>query len=133
MLPIAQWLGGECESELGSLVIAETKEIERRSSTCEAELGSRVTAATEAVGIQTLMLEAGFGKLPIVISTDNKVAYDPMKKLGPGKLRHVQLRRWYLQDAIRYGIVPLRRVPGEKTLQRHMENVNARKAKKAEK
>ena len=112
-------------------------------SSCEAELGSLVTAATEAIGIQSLTFKAGFGKLPTIIATDSKAAYDSMKKLGPGKLKHVQLRWWYLQDAVRYGIIQLRRVPGEdnrsdvltkavgrKTLLRHMANANAKKAEK---
>ena len=64
-------------------------------SSCEAELGSLVTAATEAVGIQSLLFEAGFGKLPIVIAIDSKAAHDSMKKLGPGKMKHVQLRWWF--------------------------------------
>ena len=79
---------------------------------------------------------AGFvelSPLPITNHTDSKAPFDGLEKAGPGKLKHVQLRWWYLQDAVRDMIVNLKKIHGvdnrsdvltkavdKTTLQRHM-------------
>ena len=82
-------------------------------SSREAELGAIVTAACEAIGCQNTFEELGMGQLDVVISTDSKAAYDGLKKNGPGKMKHVQLKWWYLQDAIRHKMIYMKKIPGE--------------------
>ena len=87
------------------------------------------------LAMDQINVESGFGKVPIIISTDSKAAYDSLKKSGPGRLKYVELR-W--QDAVRNQVISLKKIPGEtnrwdsltnavdrQTLSKHMSGLNA--------
>jgi hypothetical protein len=81
-------------------------------SSAEAELGSAVTAAAEALFIQKLWRALGY-EVRINMYIDSKACLDHLRKLGLGKLKHIQIRSHYLQQLIREKSLYIFKIPGE--------------------
>jgi len=79
-------------------------------STCEAELQSIVSGVGEGLFVQSLLVEMNFAKPSLTICTDSKAAYDGLRKLGVGRIKHVALRSLYVQELVTKGVVVLRKI-----------------------
>ena len=80
-------------------------------SSGEAEYYACTKVAAEALGIQSLAADLGW-VLPIVIFIDASAAKSVASRIGLGKLRHLEVKYLWLQEAGRKGRFVLRKVRG---------------------
>ena len=79
-------------------------------SSTEAELQAIVSGVGEGVFVQSLITELGFSKPSLIVCTDSKGAYDNLKRLGVGRIKHVALRSLFVQELVHNNTVSLRKV-----------------------
>lgn len=84
-------------------------------SSGEAELYAMVEGVTRAKGLLCLAWELGFKGLENVIQmgTDSSAARSFVHRRGLGRMRHLQLRDFWLQKEVREGRLIVEKIPGE--------------------
>ena len=81
-------------------------------SSGEAEYYALVRAASEALGMQSLMRDMGWdAKISLLV--DSSAAKSIASRTGLGKLRHVEIKFLWLQEAVRKKKVVLSKVRGD--------------------
>jgi hypothetical protein len=81
-------------------------------STCEAELVALNAVACEAKAIAALLTEIGEIDVKIRLLCDSSSAILLMNKVGPGRLRHVETRKLWLQQEVESRRITIEHVPG---------------------
>jgi hypothetical protein len=69
-------------------------------SSCEAELGALSTGGQEGLFVQHLLGELGH-EAELILYTDSSSALSTTYKRGVGRMRHLETRRLWLQDAVK--------------------------------
>ena len=80
-------------------------------SSAEAELYALTKGASQALGIMALLEDFGFTTRS-VLHTDAGAAIGIVRRVGIGKLRHLNVRYLWLQDHLRSGQMDLHKVAG---------------------
>ena len=80
-------------------------------SSAEAELYGMEKAPVDAMGFQSLLNDLGV-KTEIVLHGGSSAAMAMAGRSGIGKTKHVQIKYFWLQDAVKEKRVRLERVPG---------------------
>ena len=75
-------------------------------SSGEAEFYSVVKAAAEGLGVQALACDLGW-ELGVRVLTDSSAAKSICSRRGVGKLRHVEVRFFWIQEAVRRGRIQM--------------------------
>ena len=70
-------------------------------SSAEAELAAINQGAQEGLFLQAVMEEVGFGKIPVRVYSDSSAARAISHRSGAGKLKHVEIKQFWIQDLIR--------------------------------
>ena len=83
-------------------------------SSAEAEYYAMVEEATRGIGLQTMLRELGVEIAIIVMSTDSSAAKLFASKRGLGKIRHIEVKELWLQEAVCRGRIKLRKIDGAK-------------------
>ena len=85
-------------------------------SVCEAEYYAVVDGATRALGMQTAAEELGIssGDIVIEVATDSSGAKSFASRRGTGRIRHIEVRWLWLQQAVAEGRFRMRKVLGAK-------------------
>ena len=83
-------------------------------SSAEAEFGGVVRGAGQGLGYQALLKDLGVS-VPLRVWTDSSAAVGICQRQGLGKLRHLDAKTLWVQQAVRTGRVDLRKVHGERT------------------
>ncbi len=91
----------------------------RALSVGEAEYAAMVTGAAEGLGMQALMEDLGW-ETEVVIKTDSSTAKAVASRRGLGKLRHVEVRMLWVQDAVKRGRIKLKKVGGNQNPADHL-------------
>ena len=81
-------------------------------STCEAELVALNAVACEAKAIVALLTEIGEVDVKVRLLCDSSSAILLMNKVGPGRLRHVETRKLWLQQEVESKRITIEHVPG---------------------
>ena len=83
-------------------------------SVCEAEYYALVEGATRALGMQTAARELGIISNDIVVdvATDSSGAKSFASRRGTGRIRHIEVKWLWLQQAVAEGKFRLRKIPG---------------------
>ena len=82
-------------------------------SSGEAEFAGVIRGAGQGLGYQALLADLGV-QLPLRVWADSSAAIGTCSRQGLGKLRHLDTRTLWIQQAVRTGRLDLRKVPGEK-------------------
>ena len=93
-------------------------------SSGEAEYYALVTGAAEALGVQALAAELGW-TMSVRLWTDSTASISVASRRGLGKLRHVELRLLWLQDALKEGRLKIMKVPGLLNVADHLTKTKA--------
>jgi hypothetical protein len=73
-----------------------------------------VEAATRSFGLRSMLSELGIEVgSPIQLYSDSSAARSFASRKGLGRMRHLEVRHLWLQDAVASQKVQVRRVPGE--------------------
>ena len=80
-------------------------------SSGEAELGSLTRGAAQGIGLRSIANDLGLD-YAIKIHTDATAAMGMSRRLGVGKIRHLDTGLLWIQDKVRSGDVGLCKVPG---------------------
>ena len=80
-------------------------------SSGEAEYYAMVRAAAEALGMQSIMRELGW-EADIRIWVDSSAAKSMASRIGLGKVRHMEVKFLWLQEAVKSKTIEVREVPG---------------------
>ena len=83
-------------------------------SSAEAEYYAMVEGSTRGIGLQTLLKEMGVKIGILVLSTDSSAAKSFASRRGLGKLRHIEVKELWLQEAVCRGRITLRKIEGSK-------------------
>ena len=85
-------------------------------SSCEAEYYAVVDGASRALGMQTAAKELGIdvGVLSVEIATDSRGAKSFASRRGSGRIRHVEVKWLWLQQAVADGRFRMTKVAGSK-------------------
>ena len=83
----------------------------RALSVGEAEYYALVTGCKEGLGMQSLLRDMGW-EAEVVIWSDSSTAKGVAARRGLGKMRHVELRYLWVQEAVKRGRVRLEKVRG---------------------
>ena len=83
-------------------------------SVAEAEYYAIIEGATRCLGLQTMLREMGVDVSIVVISTDSASAKSFASKRGLGKMRHIEVKDLWLQEAVCRGRVKLAKIEGTK-------------------
>ena len=83
-------------------------------SSCEAEYYALVDGASRALGVQAAAKELGIAveDLTIEAATDSSAAKSYASRRGAGRVRHVEVRQLWLQQAVADGKFRLVKIPG---------------------
>ena len=81
-------------------------------SSGEAEYYSMVRGTVEGIGLQTLAKDLGWD-LELRLFVDSSAAKSIASRKGLGKVRHLEVRHLWLQQAVREKKVALRKVEGK--------------------
>ena len=83
-------------------------------SSCEAEYHALVDGAARVLGMQAAGRELGIVAEEVVVeaATDSKAAKSYASRRGAGKIRHIEVRQLWLQQAVAEGRFKLIRVDG---------------------
>ena len=79
----------------------------------EAEYYSLVKAAAEGLGIQSVMNDLGWG-VKVRIWVDSATAKSVASRIGMGKIRHMEVKFLWVQEAVKLRRVEVRKIPGVK-------------------
>ena len=84
-------------------------------SSAEAEYYAMVEGMTRAKGLRNMAEEVGvhLGGVPITLYTDSTAAKSFASRRGVGRMRHIETRALWLQEAVNRKEVLLKKVPGE--------------------
>ena len=91
----------------------------RALSVGEAEYAAMVSGAAEGLGLQALMVDLGW-ETEVIIKTDSSTAKAVASRRGLGKMRHVEVRLLWVQEAVKKGRIRLKKVDGETNLADHL-------------
>ena len=80
-------------------------------SSAEAELYALVGTAVEALGVQALMNDMGW-EPRVRIWIDSAAAKSIASRTGLGKVRHVEVKYLWIQEAVKVGRVVVAKIPG---------------------
>ena len=80
-------------------------------SSCEAELYGLCSGSAEGLWIQALLSELSI-PVSLTVWTDSASALALLHKCGPGRLKHVELRAFWLQESVRDKRLCVRKVLG---------------------
>ena len=83
-------------------------------SVAEAEYYAIIEGATRCLGLQTMLKEMGVEVGVLVVNTDSASAKSYASKRGLGKMRHIEVKDLWLQEAVCRGRVKLFKIDGEK-------------------
>ena len=83
-------------------------------STCEAEYYAMVDGATRVLGLKAAAKELGIvvEEVEVQIATDSSAAKSYASRRGAGRVRHVEVRQLWLQQAVAEGKIKLRKIDG---------------------
>jgi hypothetical protein len=81
-------------------------------SSGEAEYYAMTRAAAEGLGIQALLQDLGW-EADVVVHVDSTAAKAIASRVGLGRVRHLEVRFLWLQQAVRRGRIVLKKVHGE--------------------
>ena len=83
-------------------------------SSCEAEYYAMVDGATRVLGLQAAAKELGIvvGDVEVRVSTDSSAAKSYASRRGAGRVRHVEVKQLWLQQAVAEGRFKLLKVDG---------------------
>ena len=81
-------------------------------SSAEAELYALVKTAAEALGVQAIMADMGWN-LRVRVSLDSSAAKAIASRTGLGRVRHVEVKFLWIQEAVRVGRVVVTKIPGK--------------------
>ena len=91
----------------------------RALSSGEAEFYAAVTGGADGLGVQGLLEDLGV-KSRVKIWTDSDAARGIASRRGLGKLRHIELRLLWIQEAVNKKRITIGRVPGEVNVADHL-------------
>ena len=80
-------------------------------SSGEAELGGIVKAATEGLGVRAILTDFGLNT-GIHLKSDATAANGMVHRLGLGKVRHLAVGDWWIQERVRAGDLKVSKWPG---------------------
>ena len=83
-------------------------------SSAEEEYISMVEGATRGIGLRTMLGEMGVEVSVVVISTDSSAAKSFASQRGLKKMRHIECKELWLQEAVCRGKVKLLKIEGTK-------------------
>ena len=105
-------------------------------SSGEAELGGLTRGAANGIGLRSIANDLGI-QYKIQLHTDATAAMGMSRRLGVGKIRHLDTGLLWIQDKVRSGEVGLSKIPGPENpadsltkylsgpdLQKHMAKLN---------
>ena len=78
-------------------------------SSAEAELNALVKAVSETMGILNMLKEMGKG-FKARILTDSSAAKGIVNRVGCGKVKHLEARQLWVQDAVRRKVIEVKKV-----------------------
>ena len=81
-------------------------------SSAKAQLIAAALGASESKGIVSLLRDLGYEMKP-VLATDAKATEHMLHRQGTGKLKHIDVAYWWMQDEIRSKMLRVRRVKSE--------------------
>jgi len=81
-------------------------------SVAEAEYYALVEGSTRCLGLQTMLKELGVEAGVVVISTDSSSAKSFASRRGLGRMRHIEVKELWLQEAVCRGRIQLKKVDG---------------------
>lgn len=81
-------------------------------SSGEAELYALVKAACEGLGLQSIARDLGWD-LPVRVLVDSSAAKSASSRLGVGRLRHVEVKQFWIQEVVASGRVTLLKIRSE--------------------
>ena len=81
-------------------------------SSGEAEYYAMTKAAAEGLGVKALLEDLGWDA-QVRIWVDSAAAKSVASRVGLGKMRHMEVKFLWLQQAVRDGRVVLKKVPGQ--------------------
>ena len=79
-------------------------------SSCEAELNTSLKGAVEGLNVQRLAAALG-DELPLVLKTDASAARGVILRQGVGKVRHLQVKLFWLQENVAAGELIIAKIP----------------------
>jgi hypothetical protein len=79
-------------------------------SSCEAELSAIWTGGQESTFVRHLCQDLG-QTIAVTVCTDSSSSIDVSRKRGPGRMKHLELKLLWLQDAARSGDIVMSFVP----------------------
>ena len=82
-------------------------------SSAEAEFYAMVEGATRGIGPRSMLEEMGMTVGDVALHTDSSSAKSFASRRRVGKLRHIDIKELWLQEAVKEGLVRLRKVGGE--------------------
>ena len=80
-------------------------------SSGEAEYYAMVRAAAEALGVQSVMRDMGW-EIAIRLWVDSSAAKSMASRIGLGRVRHMEVKFLWLQEAVKERRVEVKKVPG---------------------
>ena len=83
-------------------------------SSGESKLYGIVRASTEGLGMVTLLGDFGMTDATVSIGIDATAAMGIAQRVGPNKVRHVEVDILWIQEQQARKILPLRKIPGPK-------------------
>ncbi len=81
-------------------------------SSGESEFYGIAAAAPMGVGIKNLFGDFGF-ETEVQVNTDSSAARSISSRRGAGRVRHVEVREWWVQKKVRTGVLPIIKGRGE--------------------
>ena len=84
------------------------------TSSAEAELYAMSEGASRGFGLKTILQELGGALSLLVISTDSGAAKAFASTLGPGRMRHMEVKDLWMQALVRDGRLKLANIRGDR-------------------
>ena len=81
-------------------------------SVAEAEYYALIEGATRCLGVQSMLRDVGVATDIVVLSTDSSSAKSYASRRGLGKMRHIEVKDLWLQEAVCRGRIRLQKVDG---------------------
>ena len=81
-------------------------------SSAEAELNALVKAASETLGLLNMLKEMG-KDFEVSIMTDSSAAKGIVSRVGCGKVKHLEARQLWIQEAVRRKVLEVKKVGRE--------------------
>ena len=111
-------------------------------SVAEAEYYALVEGSTRCLGLQTMLKELGVEAGVVVLSTDSSSAKSFASRRGLGRMRHIEVKELWLQEAVRRGRIQPKKVDGAVNpadlfikyltnvdIDKHLNSLNCRRVK----